>query len=218
MKRIVSLGLAAPLLLSACAQAPAPTAREAGATVTCDYRTTNQPAKPIDPPTTSGVPATGTSTVVLHFAAGDVTVTLDRAAAPCTAHSFESLAQQGWFTGTSCHRLGTTNVYFLQCGDPTGTGRGGPGYWFDDELDATASPYPAGVVAMANSGPNTNGSQFFIVYRESGWQPNYTQFGRIDAAGLAVIEGVAGAGSDNSEGQGFGRPKADAAITSVSIG
>lgn len=217
VKRFWTLGLAAPLALSACAVAPAPT-QPTGSTVTCNYRTTNQPAKPVDPPSGTSVPATGTATVVLHFTGGEVTVTLDRAAAPCTAHSFESLAQQGWFNDTACHRLGTEGPRFLQCGDPTATGRGGPGYWFDDELARTASPYPAGVVAMANSGPNTNGSQFFFVFEETKFPPSYTQFGRIDAAGLAVIAALAAGGTDGSEGPGIGRPLADARITSASIG
>ncbi len=217
MNRFLTLTLAAPLALSACALAPAPSS-PAGSTVTCQYRTTNQPAKPVDPPSTANVPATGTGTVVLHFAAGDVTVTLDRAAAPCTAHSFESLAQQGWFNDTTCHRMGTQGVFFLQCGDPTAGGRGGPGYWFDDELSRTVTPYPAGVLAMANSGPNTNGSQFFIVFRESKFPPAYTQFGRLDAAGLAVIEGLASAGTDNGEAPGVGKPAREARITSASVG
>ena len=76
--------------------------------------------------------------------------------------------------------MGTQGVHFLQCGDPTGSGRGGPGYWFDDELARTVTPYPAGVLAMANSGPNTNGSQFFVVYQETKFPPSYTQFGRLD--------------------------------------
>jgi peptidyl-prolyl cis-trans isomerase B (cyclophilin B) len=217
VKRILTLALAAPLALSACALAPA-ASTPAGSTVTCNYRTTNQPAKAVDPPSTTNVPATGTSTVVLRFAAGDVTVTLDRAAAPCTAHSFESLAQQGWFNGTTCHRMGTQGVHFLQCGDPTGSGRGGPGYWFDDELARTVTPYPAGVLAMANSGPNTNGSQFFVVYQETKFPPSYTQFGRLDEKGLAVIAGLAAGGTDNAEGPGVGRPLAEVRITSASVG
>nr|NLI50640.1 peptidylprolyl isomerase [Propionibacterium sp.] len=220
VKRFLTLGLAAPLALSACAVAPTqPTGTTpTGSTVSCSYRTTNQPAKPVDPPSGADVPATGTAAVVLHFAAGDVTITLDRAAAPCTAHSFESLAQQGWFNDTACHRLGTQGVHFLQCGDPTGTGRGGPGYWFDDELARTVTPYPAGVVAMANSGPNTNGSQFFIVYEQTNFPAAYTQFGRIDAKGLAVITALAAGGTDDSERAGTGRPLADTRITSASIG
>ena len=81
----------------------------------------------------------------------------------------------------------------LQCGDPTGTGSGGPGYSFEDELDGTEK-YPAGTIAMANAGPDTNGSQFFLVYEDTELPPSYTTFGTIDDAGLDVVREVADAG------------------------
>ena len=219
MKPALILLAAACVALPACAVAPTVTTTDAGAGagVTCTYRITNRPAQAVDPPSGTGVPNAGTSTVVLHFAAGDVTVTLDRAGAPCAAHSFESLAQQGFYNDTSCHRMGTGQYPFLQCGDPTGTGTGGPGYWFDDEL-AHVTGYPKGAVAMANSGKNTNGSQFFILYGDAPFKPDYTVFGHVDDKGVAVIAGLAASGTDNAEGAGFGRPKADARIVSASVG
>ena len=110
---------------------------------------------------------------------GDVTITMDRAKAPCTVNSFVSLAGQGYFDQTRCHRLADSGIFILQCGDPTGTGQGGPGYQFANETDGTES-YTRGVVAMANAGPGTNGSQFFLVWDDStslDRVPNYTIFG-----------------------------------------
>lgn len=206
------------LLLSACAVAPAnPAATSTGATVKCAYRTTSQPAKRVDPPSVADVPATGTSVVTLTFASGPVQITLDRAAAPCTAHSFESLAQQGYFSGTKCHRLATQGMFILQCGDPTGSGSGGPGYTFDDELAQTKG-YPKGTVAMANAGRNTNGSQFFLVYADTTLPPNYTVFGRMDEKGTGVVASMAAQGTDQSEATGVGHPKADTTIVTAAAG
>jgi peptidyl-prolyl cis-trans isomerase B (cyclophilin B) len=104
----------------------------------------------------------------------------------------------------------------LQCGDPTATGSGGPGYTFADENLAGAK-YPAGTVAMANGGPNTNGSQFFLVYKNStGLQPKYSPFGTI-VSGLNIIQNVAKAGSDNATAPGDGHPKRKVTIESVTI-
>ena len=89
----------------------------------------------------------------------------------------------------------------LQCGDPTATGAGGPGYRFNDELTGTET-YPAGTVAMANSGPNTNGSQFFLVFGDTQLSPDYTVFGTIDAAGIAALKQIAAQGTDDSQGSG----------------
>jgi peptidyl-prolyl cis-trans isomerase B (cyclophilin B) len=131
-------------------------------------------------------------------------------------NSFVSLAAQSYFSGTHCHRLTTSGIFVLQCGDPTGTGQGGPGYKFDDENLAGAS-YTAGTVAMANSGPNSNGSQFFLVYKNSTSLPaSYTPFGTI-VSGLNILQNVAKAGSDNSNGPGDGHPKEKVEINSVTI-
>ncbi len=92
----------------------------------------------------------------------------------------------------------------LQCGDPTGTGSGGPGYRFNDENLAGAT-YPAGTVAMANAGPNTNGSQFFFVWKNTQLAPDYTPFGRV-IGGMAVLRKIAAAGDDSQNGPGDGYP------------
>jgi len=103
----------------------------------------------------------------------------------------------------------------LQCGDPTGTGTGGPGYAFDDEALEGAS-YPRGTVAMANSGPGTNGSQFFLVYADTALPPDYTPLGTI-TSGLEVLERVAAAGSDDSNGPGDGRPRTPVQIRTLTV-
>ena len=136
--------------------------------------------------------------------------------ATCTVNSFVILADQKFFNNTHCQRLTTIGIFVLQCGDPTGTGSGGPGYKFDDENLAGAK-YTAGTVAMANSGPNTNGSQFFLVYKDSAQlRPSYTPFGTI-VSGLNIIQNVAKAGSDNANGPGDGHPKEKVVIESVTI-
>lgn len=144
---------------------------------------------------------------------GNIVIDLLNSQAPCTVNSFVFLASKNYFNSTQCHRLTTSGIYVLQCGDPTGTGRGGPGYTFNDENLAGAT-YPQGTVAMANAGPNTNGSQFFLVYKNTQLQPNYTPFGRI-VGGLSVIQKVAAAGTDN--GSSDGHPKEKVVIESVTI-
>jgi peptidyl-prolyl cis-trans isomerase B (cyclophilin B) len=146
---------------------------------------------------------------------GAIVIDLLNSKATCTVNSFVYLASKDYFNNTSCHRLTTSGIFVLQCGDPTGTGQGGPGYMFDDENlpDAT---YPAGTVAMANSGPDTDGSQFFLVYQQSSLQPAYTPFGKI-VSGLGVITAIAKAGSDNSNGAGDGHPKEKVVIEHVTI-
>lgn len=142
--------------------------------------------------------------------AGDLTFKLDGKNAPCTVNSFAHLAQEKYFDGTSCHRL-TDNV--LQCGDPTGSGSGGPGYEFANE-NTEGAKYKKGVLAMANAGAGTNGSQFFIVYKD--WDeldPNFSVFGTV-SSGLDEVEKVAEAGS---EPEGDGAPKKKVEIEGVSI-
>jgi peptidyl-prolyl cis-trans isomerase B (cyclophilin B) len=136
--------------------------------------------------------------------------------ATCTVNSFIYLAAKHYFNNSPCHRLTTAGIYVLQCGDPTGTGSGGPGYKFADE-NLTGAKYTQGTVAMANGGPGTNGSQFFLVYRNSLTLPaSYTPFGEI-VSGLGIIQNVARAGTDNSNGNGDGHPKEKVTIESVTI-
>ncbi|WP_405495934.1 peptidylprolyl isomerase [Nocardia sp. NBC_00511] len=148
----------------------------------------------------------------LHSNCGDIALSLDAARAPHTVNSFVFLAGQQYFDHTKCHRLTTQGIFVLQCGDPTAKGTGGPGYAFGDENLAGAT-YPAGTVAMANAGPNTNGSQFFLVYRDSSLPANYTPFGKI-TAGMDVLQNIAAAGV--VDGSGDGTPAADVTLDSVS--
>ncbi|MEV7600228.1 peptidylprolyl isomerase [Kitasatospora sp. NPDC089797] len=136
--------------------------------------------------------------------------------APCTTFSFRYLAEHDYFDRSHCHRLTTQRIYVLQCGDPTGTGSGGPGYSFPDE-NLTGATYPAGTVAMANAGPNTNGSQFFIVWKDTKLSPAYTPFGRV-TAGLDVLQKIAAAGEDDQNGPGDGYPNVPVNIRHVKIG
>jgi peptidyl-prolyl cis-trans isomerase B (cyclophilin B) len=135
---------------------------------------------------------------------GVITVKMLTGAAPCTTWSFRFLATRGYFNGTHCHRLTVQGIFVLQCGDPTGTGSGGPGYQFNDENLAGAT-YPAGTVAMANAGPNTNGSQFFFVWKDTTLAPDYTPFGTV-VGGMSVLQKIAAAGDDSQNGPGDGYP------------
>ena len=154
-------------------------------------------------------------TVKLHTDEGLIAFQALTTAAPCTTFSFRFLASQQYFNRTHCHRLTTQGIFVLQCGDPTGTGSGGPGYSFNDENLAGAT-YPAGTVAMANAGPNTNGSQFFFVWKDTTLPPDYTPFGRV-TQGMAVLEKIAAAGDDSQNGPGDGFPTLPVDISSVTI-
>lgn len=209
---------ASPASTSASAATSAAPASPAAAGLSCTYRPTGDAAKKVTAPAAADVAGTGTLPYVVKLNDQQVPVTLDRAKAPCTVNSFVSLARQGYFDGTSCHRLvNGPGLFVLQCGDPTGTGSGGPGYEFDDELSGTET-YPAGTLAMANAGPGTNGSQFFIVYADSQLSPNYTVFGHTDAAGIAVLKKIGDGGQDASYPDGSGKPLLPAVITGVVAG
>lgn len=175
---------------------------------------TGKAAKPVDPPSRTGVATSGTVTFVLKMTEGDVTLKLDRNRAPCTVHAFESLAAQGFYDNTRCHRLTDSGIFVLQCGDPTGTGSGGPGYSFADETDG-AEKYSRGTIAMANAGPNTNGSQFFLVWDDSKLPPNYTVFGSMPADSVDVVAGIASQGQDGTNPDGSGKPNSPAEIEAV---
>jgi peptidyl-prolyl cis-trans isomerase B (cyclophilin B) len=175
---------------------------------------TGQAAKNVGPPNDPNpTPNTGTVAVTLKTSQGDIPIALNQAEAPCTVQSFVHLATAKFFDSTPCHRMTTTTgLKVLQCGDPTGKGNGGPGYRFKDETKPGMT-YSRGTLAMANSGPNTNGSQFFMVYGDSQLPPNYTVFGTIDAAGLAVLDKVAAGGvTPGQNGPGDGAP-----VTQVTI-
>lgn len=150
-----------------------------------------------------------TWTSVVHTSGGDLTMSLDGAAAPQAVASFITLARSGFFDGTSCHRLTTGESFkVLQCGDPTATGSGGPGYSFGPIENApTDGFYPAGTVAMARRSGDANsmGSQFFLVYGDTTLPDDaaggYTVFGTI-TSGLEVLQAVADAGTTNGSSDG----------------
>ncbi|GAA2223630.1 peptidylprolyl isomerase [Streptomyces nogalater] len=145
-------------------------------------------------------------TMKLATTCGDIDIALKASAAPHTVNSFDFLAGKGFFDHTKCHRLVTSGIYVLQCGDPTGTGTGGPGYTIPDEnlkdKSLKGDTYPAGTVAMANQynaqtkqGRNSGSSQFFLVYQDSPLPPDYTPFGTVSEAGMKVLKKIAAAGA-----------------------
>ncbi|MEQ0565016.1 peptidylprolyl isomerase [Amycolatopsis sp. NEAU-NG30] len=189
--------------------------------VTCAFTpdaVTPAPKKATLPPD-GPAPSSGTAGVRLTTTAGDIGLTLDRALAPCTVVSFLSLVRQGFYDGTSCHRLSVTpGLQMLQCGDPAGDGTGGPGYTIRDEVFPGLT-YGRGILAMAKTAePDTGGSQFFLVYGDTTIPPEYTVFGSIDDQGLAVLDRVARGGVDQSRpgpGDGSGPPKIRVTLTHV---
>ncbi len=190
------------------------------AAVSCDYPADGEAAKPADPPPAADVSARGTVPVTLRTSAGAIPLTLDRALAPCTVHSFTSLARQGYFDATTCHRLTTDpGLQVLQCGDPSGTGSGGPGYTIPDEVFPELG-YGRGLLAMAKtSAPNSGGSQFFMVYGDAELPPDYTVFGSIDPEGLEVVDGIARTGHDDSlaSSAGGGKPVQPVTIEAATV-
>ncbi len=193
----------------------------------CQYPRTAGPAGKQAAPPPTGKASTDPATIGLTIVTdrGRIPLQLANNESPCTVSSFVNLAQQAYFDNTECHRLTTARTLsVLQCGDAKGDGTGGPGYQFTNEFPTIQYPpgepalqvpvvYPKGTLAMANAGPGTNGSQFFMVYRDSLLPPNYTIFGTVSPAGLAVIDkiaagGVAGGGDD-------GKPVNEVTITSA---
>jgi peptidyl-prolyl cis-trans isomerase B (cyclophilin B) len=197
---------------SAASEASSPAASD----VTCEYPEDPMgAAKPVEPP-----PATPTETGQLDGAIvtnlGDLKATFDADRTPCTVNSLLSLASQGYFEDVACHRMTTSGIFVLQCGDPTQSGAGGPGYSFADELDGTET-YEAGTLAMANAGPGTNGSQFFIVYKDSQLPPSYTVFGHVDDAAVTTIKKVAKKGVDDANGPGDGHPLQEVRLEAITV-
>jgi peptidyl-prolyl cis-trans isomerase B (cyclophilin B) len=178
----------------------------------CTWKKSGTAAKKVNVPPTTKPPRTGTVNVAVTTSQGAMTFTLNRAAAPCAVENFVSLAGQHYYDATPCHRLTSGTLSVLQCGDPTGKGSGGPGYSFNDELTGKEK-YTRGELAMANAGPNTNGSQFFIVYKDSQLTANYTVFGSV-SKGLGVVDKVAAKGSNPA---GDGAPKLPVKLTKVSV-
>jgi peptidyl-prolyl cis-trans isomerase B (cyclophilin B) len=149
--------------------------------------------------------------IKLETNCGDIDIQIDQAA-PETADSMIFLANQGYYTDSDCFRLTTEGLFVLQCGSPTNNGQGGPGYSVPDENlpEAGTDNYPEGTVAMANAGPGTAGSQFFIVYKNTTLPPNYTIWGKV-VSGLDVVQKVAAAGVQG--GGADGKPAQPIVIT-----
>ena len=194
----------------------------------CQYPASPEAAaKPVKPPRTGKVPTDQAQvSASMVTSQGNIGLMLANNESPCTVNSFANLIGQKYFDDTKCHRSTTSpDLSVLQCGDPKGDGTGGPGYGFANEYPTDQYPpndpqlkqpviYPRGTLAMANSGqPNSNGSQFFMVYKDSQLPPQYTVFGTIQADGLATLDkiakaGVAGGGED-------GPPAVDVTIKSL---
>jgi peptidyl-prolyl cis-trans isomerase B (cyclophilin B) len=183
----------------------------------------NNPGLPEDPADTA---KEGTIKVALKTNQGDIPITLDRSKAPCTVQSIDHLVKAKFYDGTTCHRLtASEGLKVLQCGDPNGDGTGGPGYSVPDELDSAKAlapaaegrvTYPRGVIAMANSGPDTTGSQFFLVYGDSTLDAAYTVVGTVDEAGLATLDKIAAGGiTAGPNGPTDGTPTNPVQITSA---
>jgi peptidyl-prolyl cis-trans isomerase B (cyclophilin B) len=147
---------------------------------------------------------------------GNIVITTVGAKAPITITQLSTLAKRGYFDNSLCHRLTTQGLYVLQCGDPTATGSGRPNFTYGDENlpTATVNNYPAGTVAMANSGPGTNGSQFFLVFADTTLGANYTIWGTI-TEGLDIVKAIAKAGVKG--GGADGPPKQTIAIKRVTV-
>ncbi|MFF5362197.1 peptidylprolyl isomerase [Streptomyces scabiei] len=169
---------------------------------------------------------TATYTMDLRTTCGSIPITMDAAKAPHTVNSFDFLVNKGYLDHTKCHRLTTQGIYVLQCGDPQGTGMGGPGYTIPDENlkdpRLKGDTYPAGTVAMANQfnaqtgeGKNSGGSQFFLVFQDSPLPANYTPFGTISKAGMKVLTKIAKAGENT--GMGDGTPNATVVINKATV-
>ncbi|WP_069814103.1 peptidylprolyl isomerase [Streptomyces sp. TP-A0874] len=163
----------------------------------------------------------------LRTTCGDISVTMDAARTPHTVNSFRFLADEGYFDHTKCHRLTDQGIYVLQCGDPLGTGQGGPGYTIPDENlkdpRLKGEVYPAGTVAMANKydaqtgkGRDSGGSQFFLVYEDSPLPPDYTPFGTV-TGGQDVLKKIADAGAAPMDAMQNTAPNATVVIEKATV-
>jgi peptidyl-prolyl cis-trans isomerase B (cyclophilin B) len=194
----------------------------------CTYTSTTSGSTPDLPSSSPDYTATYAATINTNL--GPIKINLLNSKATCTVNSFVHLASTNFFNNTQCWRISDGGgLYMLQCGDPTSgakdtlscssstLGSGGPGYQFDDE-NLKGATYNAGTVAMANGGPNTNGSQFFLVFQNTDLPASYTPFGTI-TSGLNILQNVAKAGTSCSLASdvGGGVPKEKVIIDSVTI-
>ena len=139
---------------------------------------------------------------------GEIVIELEPERSPQTVNNFVFLAREGFYDGVIFHRV--IENFMIQSGDPTGTGTGGPGYKFRDETQGPGS-YTRGTVAMANAGPNTNGSQFFICHTDVGLPHSYTIFGKV-SSGLDTVDSIATTPTDRSD-----RPQSEVVMSTVTI-
>ena len=147
-------------------------------------------------------------TATLDTSHGEIVIEFDPERSPRTVNNFVFLANEGFYDGVIFHRV--IENFMIQGGDPTGTGRGGPGYKFRDEIEGPGE-YSRGTVAMANAGPNTNGSQFFIIHKDSGLPHSYTIFGKV-TSGMDAVDSIATTDTDSSD-----RPRDEVMINKVTI-
>jgi peptidyl-prolyl cis-trans isomerase B (cyclophilin B) len=192
----------------------------------CTYTQSESTGKPAMPAASPDYKAAYTATINTNQ--GKIVINLLNSKATCTVNSFVHLAETNFWNNSQCHRVSNSDgLFMLQCGDPTASasktlacssttlGTGGPGYSFNDE-NLTGATYKAGTVAMANSGANTNGSQFFLVFKDTTLTPSYTPFGTI-TSGLDILQKVANAGTSCTFSAGGGVPKEKVVINSVTI-
>ncbi len=234
---LVTLGVLAVVIIAAVtwfaltrppttqAQAPLPMPTEPLAP---DVPSTGQPVDGCTPPeptrsdslvfpTWSAQLAEGVDyTWTLSTNCGTIDIAMDGLAAPITTEAIAFLTDEGYYDMTPCHRLTTAGIFVLQCGDPTGLGTGGPGFSLPEENlpPEASSNYPAGTVAMANAGPGTTGSQFFLVYKDTSLPADYTVVGTI-VSGLDRLQAIAAAGVVN--GGSDGPPNQQVMITQATV-
>jgi peptidyl-prolyl cis-trans isomerase B (cyclophilin B) len=210
---------------SSTASSTAAATTAADGTISCDYvkdTSGNTSLKDVGtPPDPATTPTKGTATLKMATNQGDLTLTLNRSSAPCAAASFAYLASQKFFDNSPCHReVNEATFGVLQCGDPTGTGSGGPSYTYRAETTSKTT-YPRGTIAMANTGqPNSTASQFFLCFTDTQLSPDYSVVGTVDQAGLAVLDKIAAAGNNGSfaSSAGGGAPNLPVTITSMTVG
>ncbi len=201
MKKLLTVA-AVVALASLSLTAPAQSAERATSVAGCAKSTAkgHVPAKVKQPTVAAKSPA---KTLTFTTNCGDIVISLLGAKAPITVTSIATLANAGYYNKSLCHRLTTEGIFVLQCGDPTASGSGSPTGWtgyIDENLPKAAGiNYPAGTVAMANSGPKTNGSQFFLVYKDTTLGPDYTIWGKI-TKGLDLVQKVGAVGAYQMSG------------------
>lgn len=203
----------AALLVSTLAGAPT-----AQAVVTCTP-TTVQPRKAAQLVQPAARLKAKTYIFTMRTNCGTIKIAANAKSAPITVRNLAALAKKRFFDKSLCHRLSTDQIFILQCGDPTAAGTGGPGFNYADEnlpTKISKNRYPAGTVAMANSGANTNGSQFFIVYRDGTYDlpAQYTIWGHV-TAGLDILKAIAAKGTTTGGADGW--PAQAIAVLSVTV-